>query len=523
MEATTTLADALLDDLDDLSDQEYVGDEEKYIDARHDDVHHHHDDGDDPKNNENINNDTKVMTEDHPVNDSSNRRNSKNRMYENKLEHPDFIHHIQTIQQYISADFAATTSTFPTAAAGEEEENTFNNSHKKNDDTPIFNTQSSFLSDSTTTTIPTTMMRSHDSQPQSRVCQVDHSQLLTRTNQYLMMMEQELEVYHSKVVDIYQYKFPQLDTIITNRQQYIQVVQILDNHTDITMKSIQDSLNRYLTNQQIITISIAYSTCNGRSLTTEEVQRLHQHVQYIIQQLLHYQSICLQYIEQQMIYTVPNMVSFLNSSSLAAQLLSHVPHGSMEQLTKIPACNLQLIGSHSTSGRSSGSGGGGSFAQHYRTTTTAIPTMSASTTQLPPPTTTTTTTTTTAASTPKSIMMNQPFPQHAGILIQCDLVQSVPKALQMKVLKIVASKLALVIRCDYNHSLSHPHRNISTSTTSTRSSSSSSLDPSPVVVLNHQSHEGHMFRQQVQTKIQQLLEPEKAPTLKALPKYVFTR
>jgi hypothetical protein len=33
--------------------------------------------------------------------------------------------------------------------------------------------------------------------------------------------------------------------------------------------------------------------------------------------------------------------------------------------------------------------------------------------------------------------------------------------------------------------------------------------------------EGVRFRQEIQSKIQQLLEPDKAPTLKALPKYVY--
>ena len=455
MEATTTLADALLDDLDDLSDNEYVVDA---VDENEEDRYniHNHFDGDDDHDKYIKQGDDETM-----MDVLSDGRKKNNLKYETISEHPDFMKHIRTIQQYIPASTATATTIAGTSVADMED-----NSPNSND---------TFKKESVTT--PTSA--------------VEHSKLLSRTNQYLMMIEQELEIYHCKVLDIYQHKFPQLDTIITSIQQYIQVVQILDNHTDITMKSIQDALNQFLTNQQIITISIAYSTCNGRNLNTEELEQLHRYVQYMTHELLHNQTICLQYIAQQMIYTVPNMVSFLNSSALAAQILSHVPHGSIEQLTKIPACNLQLIGS----------GRGASKSQRSMTTTTfhVAPTAYA-----------TTTSNTAAAKNTLSRplptkSLNQQLPQHAGILIQCDLVQSVPKALQMKVLKIVASKLALAIRCDYNLYLFHQN-------TKTNGTAGTAFN---------NTNEGYMFRQQVQKKVEQLLEPEKAPTLKALPKYVF--
>ena len=442
MEATSTLADALLDDLDDLSD--YNADQDVNIDNTGD--AHHHDDGAlyDPNDNSYDHNDDTI-----------------HRKCTNILDHPEFMTHMETIIMFVpGASMHASTATGSASA---------------------------------TTNLP------HSTQTPSP----DHSKLLSRTNQYLMMIQQEMEVYHDKVVDIYQYKFPQLDTMITNISQYLQVVQILDNQTDITTKSVQDLLNLYLTNQQIITISIAYSTCNGRTLNPEEYQQLHQHVRYMTQVLLHYQTICLQYVEQQMIHTVPNMVAFLNSSALTAQLLSQVPHGSIEHLTKIPACNLQLIGSSSSRSSSSMSISG----KNHRTTTAAnilSPQHAAPN------------------------VVKQPL-AHAGILLQSDLVQSVPRALQMTVLKIVASKLALAIRCDYNRYLYHAN---SKNTTDTNTSSNpmatihnnnnnSNDQQNGTNDKNPNGNEGYMFRQKVQKKIQQLLEPTKAPTLKALPKYVF--
>jgi len=82
---------------------------------------------------------------------------------------------------------------------------------------------------------------------------------------------------------------------------------------------------------------------------------------------------------------------------------------------------------------------------------------------------------------------------HQGILGECELVTQCPTHLQRKVLKLVANKLALAIRADVVHVESSRKRTRDT---------------------------GINLKRDIEEKIQQLEEPDKAPTIKALPKYV---
>jgi len=127
--------------------------------------------------------------------------------------------------------------------------------------------------------------------------------------------------------------------------------------------------------------------------------------------------------------------------STAAKLLGL--SGGLAELSRIPACNLQVLGQtkHSSTSRAGLSG-----------------------------------------------LTTKP---HTGILVECDLVQQCPSYLQKKALKTVAAKLALAARCDF----------VNVDTGRTRSAQS-----------------GQKFRSEIEQKIQKWEEPDKARTLKALPK-----
>ena len=80
---------------------------------------------------------------------------------------------------------------------------------------------------------------------------------------------------------------------------------------------------------------------------------------------------------------------------------------------------------------------------------------------------------------------------HQGILAQRDLVQRCPRAMRHKALKLAAAKLALSVRHDHIHVDTGRPRSAAT---------------------------GRQFRQQIEQKLVQIQEPDKAPVLKALPK-----
>ncbi|EEC50835.1 predicted protein [Phaeodactylum tricornutum CCAP 1055/1] len=80
---------------------------------------------------------------------------------------------------------------------------------------------------------------------------------------------------------------------------------------------------------------------------------------------------------------------------------------------------------------------------------------------------------------------------HEGTLAECDLVRRCPRHLQKRALKMVAAKLALAARCDYV--------NVNSGRERTPTS-------------------GRQFRSDIESKISQWHEPDRAQVLKALPK-----
>jgi U4/U6 small nuclear ribonucleoprotein PRP31 len=374
MEATTTLADALLEDLDDLSDNFETED----------------DDDDD--------NDTNIQVD--TTSKSSEPLSSK--INQQLLDDVSFMKHVQTISRIM----------------GENIDNT---------------TDETVVQSSSMLVAPETTVAGHEET-------MDYHQLMVKSNQYLLLISNDLSNSHFQLCEVYKIKFPELEELIPDIIQYVQVVRCIDNAIDITTKSINDSLNQYLSNQQIITLSVAYSTTNGRLLTSSELEQVHT-ITAAMEQVLSIRQLFMKYIEQRMESTVPNMYALIGPT-ISAQFLSIT--GNLAALSKIPACNLQVLGQIKQ--RRGGVGGA-----------------------------------------PSSSV------RHTGILAQTDMVQSCPKHLQMKVIKMVASKLALAIRCDYAQS------DIRGQTDRNGSS-------------------GRTFRHQIEKKIQHLQEPDKAPVLKALPK-----
>jgi len=91
---------------------------------------------------------------------------------------------------------------------------------------------------------------------------------------------------------------------------------------------------------------------------------------------------------------------------------------------------------------------------------------------------------------------------HMGIITECDLVANAPSYLQKKALKAVAAKVSLAARCDFVHAEKMQGR----------SSNNGNGD------LDAVSAAGRKFREEIVTKITKWEEPDKARTLKALPK-----
>jgi U4/U6 small nuclear ribonucleoprotein PRP31 len=274
------------------------------------------------------------------------------------------------------------------------------------------------------------------SQSQKDKEEEDHH-LVVQSNKHLANLADELARAHDELAMAYKPKFPELEELLPNYVQYMTAVRTIWNEMDLT--KVNDELNEILNSNQIITISVAGSTTSGRPLTDEELQRVDSAATYI-EKLLKVQNELVTFVENSMESLAPSICALIGAAT-AARLLGLA--GGLSELTKIPACNLQVMGQvkHNSSSRAG---------------------LSSASTK-----------------------------QHVGILADCDLVQSVPKQLQKKALKAVASKLALAARYDF----------VNVDTGRARSAIT-----------------GRQLRQELNEKFEKLLEPDKAPVLKALPK-----
>ena len=262
-------------------------------------------------------------------------------------------------------------------------------------------------------------------------------QLILASNKHLVSLRSELTNTHLDLCKAYHPKFPELEELVTDPFQYRAAIGIIQNELDVT--NVNEQLNDILTSNQIITISVAGSTTNGRMLTEEELNQINETCLYL-DELQKVQKELTSFVESRMEQWSPSVCALVGPA-LAAQLLAST--GGLAELARVPSCNLQLLGKN----RSTASSRGG--------------------------------------------MATQSRTQHAGFLMDCDLVQSCPNYLKMRAVKAVAGKLALAVRCD--------HINVESGRSRT-------------------ADVGRKFKEDLRTKFGKWEEPDKAQVVKALPK-----
>ena len=221
----------------------------------------------------------------------------------------------------------------------------------------------------------------------------DDNDLIIPSNKYLAHLSTELDIAHQDLMDAYSAKFPDLAELVTDPKSYANAVKQIGNEMDVT----RVDLSQILTPNQIITISVACSTTLGRPLTEEELAKVDSAYQYM-QALWEVQQALADFVKNRINDWAPN-TSALVGPAIASQLIGMA--GGLAELSRIPACNLQVLGQAKANATARGG---------------------------------------------LSTISSKP---HTGILINCDLVQSCPSYLRKKALKVVAAKLALAVRCDY--------------------------------------------------------------------------
>lgn len=212
---------------------------------------------------------------------------------------------------------------------------------------------------------------------------------ILKSNEFIVEIDDDIVAVHKYIRDIYAARFPELEQTLIHPVEYAKVVRRIGNRTDIQGPDLQDCVSEH----QKLTITIAASATSGKPLQNTDIQRVFRGCDVIIE-LDDAKKTIYDYVESRMRFVAPNL-SALIGSEIASQLMGLA--GGLVALTKIPGCNIQVLGSQKreTSGYS------------------------------------------VASANP-----------NVGVLSKCQIVAETPLEYRMRALRQVAGKVALVARVD---------------------------------------------------------------------------
>ena len=160
--------------------------------------------------------------------------------------------------------------------------------------------------------------------------------LILSSNKIIQEIDEEIIGTQRYVTEIYSKKFPELDSLISNKIDYIQTVKRIGNEMDMTMVELND----LLPSSTVMIVSVTGSTTPGLPLTSSELSECFKGCDEVMK-LVDDKSVVLRFVESRMCRIAPNL-SHLIGARVAAQLVGLA--GGLIALSKIPACNIQVIG-----------------------------------------------------------------------------------------------------------------------------------------------------------------------------------
>ncbi|VDP62319.1 unnamed protein product [Schistosoma curassoni] len=220
-------------------------------------------------------------------------------------------------------------------------------------------------------------------------------QCIVEANNLMVEIDNEINIIHKYVRDLYSMRFPELESLVPGLLDYLKIVLVLGN--DILERSKQtDLLASFLTPATIMVVSVTASTTQGSSLTSDQLSRIIEACTMAIE-LQEMRVTMLAYVESRMSFIAAN-TSILVGASTAAKLMGHA--GGLTALTKMPSCNILVLGAQKRllSGFSN---------------TSVLP--------------------------------------HTGYIFNSEIVQKLPPDLRLKAARLIANKVALAARVDLFH------------------------------------------------------------------------
>lgn len=162
-------------------------------------------------------------------------------------------------------------------------------------------------------------------------------QLIVEANNLTAEIDNEVNIIHKYVRDLYVKRFPELESLVPNALDYIRTVELLGNDLEASKVDLTDILPPATK----MVVSVTASTTQGEKLEEDEIERLMEACQTVTD-LLDAKFKIFQYVESRMTFIAPNL-SIIVGASTAAKLMGSA--GGLTSLSKMPACNVLLLGS----------------------------------------------------------------------------------------------------------------------------------------------------------------------------------
>ncbi|KAI9472706.1 U4/U6-U5 snRNP complex subunit prp31 [Coemansia sp. RSA 989] len=161
-------------------------------------------------------------------------------------------------------------------------------------------------------------------------------QLVLRANDMSAKVAGEILLVHQFLLDHYKKRFPELETLVENPVDYARTVKAIGSTKDIS----QVKFDGILPNATQMVVVVTGSTTSGFLLSSEELRIVEEAADCLLDLSRAKQKI-VSFIETKMPLIAPNLTQLVGAST-AAQLI--VEAGGLSALSKIPACNIQLLG-----------------------------------------------------------------------------------------------------------------------------------------------------------------------------------
>ncbi|KAI6660995.1 hypothetical protein LOD99_13718 [Oopsacas minuta] len=216
--------------------------------------------------------------------------------------------------------------------------------------------------------------------------------LIVDCNAILVEIDNEINMVHRLVRDLYSLRFPELEQLVHKSIDYMRTVERLRNHLEVT----KTDLSEILAPATIMIVSVAASTTQGKPLSDSELDNVLEACA-TAEELTDSYRLILEFVESYMNLIAPNLSSIIGPS-IAAKLVGVA--GGLHPLAKMPACNVQLLGAQKK-------------VLAGFSVTSVLP--------------------------------------HSGFLYFSELVQSVSDDVKMKAVRIIAAKCTIAARLDTFH------------------------------------------------------------------------